>query len=398
VCTAYAATVQLYDAPKLSSDFLALAESLPDNYDLDAYSALMQTFGTHVINGMLLGGRFGQQSTFTTEDYTQMLTEKVDIEASAGFSAWSVSVDAEAMSSTEKEQASKFSKKSSSSVIFNIGGEYKSNAEKWISTVRAFPMPVSMDLTQLDELFDERYMSPKLAAKKSNVQQAMREYCMFLRNQGKVESCDPLKPDGPLPQIPTIHSSTTPWGDSPDALNYHYLERHNVVCGSKNSGIQRFQFERGPNAMRYQYSCAQPVTGLGQCYSSRTPTTSPSNTYQKDSYTPSLKNQAVVCRDRYVLNQFALRTDPDWAVHYDYTCCTPPAGKPLGKCRTVSTHLEDNGAHVHSLHNQDWWDYRYLDRHDVGCTSREAMSGFQLMWPTHKMMYYQFTCCELPIQ
>jgi hypothetical protein len=382
-CEVYAATLNLNDAPSLSSDFLALAAALPAEYDKEAYLTLLSQYGTHVVTGLHLGGRFGQHSSFTVDSYTQMEEENVNIEVAAGFSAWGASADASSMTDDEKKTADTFNQKKTTSGVFTVGGQYNHDAEKWIPTVRALPMPVTIELMQLDSLFDSLYMPASSAAKQENTQRALLEYCTDLESQGTVSSCTVPGPDSPVPEIPSVQQESTPPEDSPDNRDYHYLNRHNIDCGSSSS-IQQFQLHRpSDHTMQYQYTCAKPVSPLGNCQTQTTPQTpGPNGDYGY------LDRQQVACPGQSVLSRFQLELSADYGhIDYAFTCCQPMSGV-LRSCRDTYTQTTDSG----------WPDYHYLDRQNVECNADEALQKFQMHRPSKDTINYLMTCCKLPLK
>jgi MAC/Perforin domain len=86
-------------------------------------------FGTHAVTDMMMGGRLGMRSTFTSNSWSQMESSQIDIllfvfniisiivfifdinkdkGASAGFSLFSFSAAASGMTESEKKQASNY--------------------------------------------------------------------------------------------------------------------------------------------------------------------------------------------------------------------------------------------------------------------------------------------------
>jgi hypothetical protein len=96
ICEVYCAQILRFDPPPFSNGFArAVGEvlSLPYNAENRAnYRRFFDAFGTHVIMAARLGGTFGEQSTFTSSDWSQLRQESTNIMAAAFLAAkfWSV--------------------------------------------------------------------------------------------------------------------------------------------------------------------------------------------------------------------------------------------------------------------------------------------------------------------
>jgi hypothetical protein len=67
-CCSYTASIQRYNSPRLSTNFINGVRSLPTTYDQDAYFKFVDDFGTHYVGRAVMGGVFGIHSSSTSPD------------------------------------------------------------------------------------------------------------------------------------------------------------------------------------------------------------------------------------------------------------------------------------------------------------------------------------------
>merc|ERR1711874_794520 len=84
-CASYRLTMHSYDAPKVSKNFAAGIQFLPANFventtSEHAYMSFINRFGTHYINQMTLGGRWGFQAMISASNYKKLLNDDVNID------------------------------------------------------------------------------------------------------------------------------------------------------------------------------------------------------------------------------------------------------------------------------------------------------------------------------
>ena len=85
-CCAYTASVQRYNPPNFTENFLNAIDALPKDYEKSIYREFVNTFGTHYIKEANMGALYGQQSSISTESWAKMVQQGIDIDASAGYS------------------------------------------------------------------------------------------------------------------------------------------------------------------------------------------------------------------------------------------------------------------------------------------------------------------------
>ena len=106
-CEAYVASVQI-NTVSLNPAFKKAVQNLPSKTTtLIDYMDFTQHWGTHVVTTLTMGGRYGVQSSVTNDDYTTMASTGLDIKAAAKYSGI-VSLNANAATSSQKEQAEQF--------------------------------------------------------------------------------------------------------------------------------------------------------------------------------------------------------------------------------------------------------------------------------------------------
>ena len=203
-CCAYEAFVETYKPPPTDDNFLAAVDMAPVDYDQDSYFDIIVEFGTHFLASAQLGGMYGKETEFTHDQYNNM---------NAASSNWSLAAQASFIATikagvgSDKNILSKdfFDRYSKASRTYSVGAKppSKGGPETWLSTAIDKPVPISMKLRPLSELFT-RLIVPneknvtKLNAKRHNMERALKEYCpQKLLKEGKVDSCNTImkKPD-----------------------------------------------------------------------------------------------------------------------------------------------------------------------------------------------------------
>jgi len=204
-CCAYEAFVQTFKPPPADENFLAAVDMAPVEYDPDFYFDIIGEFGTHFLSTVQLGAMYGEETQFTKVQYDNMKASKSDwwVEAQASFI---VSIKAGVASSTEMTSRAFFEEYSTNTLQYSLGALPPQSGDpgQWLTDTIKNPVPTSMELKPLSELFassivvSETNMT-KLKAKKENMERALHEYCPDkLLKEGKVDSCtkNVYDPDG----------------------------------------------------------------------------------------------------------------------------------------------------------------------------------------------------------
>ena len=130
-CEAYIASVQI-NTVSLNPAFKRAVQNLPlKSTTLENYMDFIQHWGTHAVTTLTMGGRYGVQSSVTNNDYTTMVSTGLDIKAAAKYSGI-VSLNANAATSSQKEQAEQFESYRTDYQIYQIGGKPPLSHLSWI--------------------------------------------------------------------------------------------------------------------------------------------------------------------------------------------------------------------------------------------------------------------------
>jgi len=196
-CCVYTASVQTFNAPRFSKDFLEGVKYMPTSYSPSTSSffiEFIQAFGTHYTGTVTMGGRFGQRSRFTAESWKILQSTGLSISVSAGFSAQSISAAVKVMTNDQKSYAASFSNLTTSQSVFSVGGELPSSfkVSDWLPSSKKDPMPLGAKIHLLSDLFNDMYFpnDPEISAKGSAVLAALKDYCQYLVKSGAIKSCD----------------------------------------------------------------------------------------------------------------------------------------------------------------------------------------------------------------
>ena len=178
-CQSYGASVG--DAP-LSQEFKGAVYNLSVTNDTQQYKTFIQTWGTHVASSLIMGGRYGYRSEFSSDNYSSLVSSGFNIKASAGYSG-TFSINANVGTDVEKEQADKFEGSRKSYVIYQIGGDPPTSGNgsttAWIKTVKDNPLPLKYNLVEISTFLYPQYFpnDTNINSKRKLWRQAAMEYC-----------------------------------------------------------------------------------------------------------------------------------------------------------------------------------------------------------------------------
>ena len=185
VCEAYITSVQL-EAAALNPAFVDSVGNLPlQSQDSTDYQDFIQNWGTHVAIQMTMGGRYGIESTITTQDYSSMVSTGLDIKAAATYSGL-ISLNANVGTSEQKEQAQKFNSFRKDYQIYQIGGkpplDESESPFNWAKTVKENPLPLRYNLLPITHFLTSRFFpdDENISQKQTNLQNTFLEYCQTL--------------------------------------------------------------------------------------------------------------------------------------------------------------------------------------------------------------------------
>jgi len=177
-----------YDNPSQKTDFFDFIDS----------------FGTHFVNEIRMGARFGARTKIKSENLTKLRSNSILFKRSLGIekvAKFSASVE------NTNEQTSKLDSLFEETKVYSIGSPIPKDlkAETWVAESVKNPMPIKYKLIPLDELLDGKRLKFKADAFQSiknikdiasNLKKAINGYCKdYLLPKGEVASCDQTNPD-----------------------------------------------------------------------------------------------------------------------------------------------------------------------------------------------------------
>lgn len=162
--------------PPLHEEFLEAVKSLPTSYDANAYLNLINTFGTHYISGVLLGGKMKAVTAIKTCQATMSglsdtaVKDCLDAEASATIEI--VTIKAEMHFCREKKKkmgtdqqfSNMFNERQTEIIGGNINGEdllfsgsaHPNSLKNWLESLKTLPDIVYYTLKPLHFLLSEK--------------------------------------------------------------------------------------------------------------------------------------------------------------------------------------------------------------------------------------------------
>jgi hypothetical protein len=146
--------------PHLHANFKKGVATLSPTYNKDTYVKFLDVFGTHYVNKLQMGARYGYLSVFTDAGWTSMLEKgiKVDVAASASYAG--VSGKASVSTNQQSADAKTFQNSRENVKIFSLGSTppTSGNNVEWANQAIAEPMPITYSLRPIDELFTTQFM------------------------------------------------------------------------------------------------------------------------------------------------------------------------------------------------------------------------------------------------
>ena len=180
-CQAYGASIRDADS-RLSEDFIFDVAHLPTtNSSLDEYLEFIRMRGTHIVTSLIMGGRFGVRSEFSTENYGYLSSGRTNIKATAGYSGYTLIGGS--LPSEVKNQTQIFNDRRKGYDVYLAGYapsvDKNGTAFEWARVVNESPLPLSYSLKELSQYLTPRYFpsDTKIATKKMLLENATREYC-----------------------------------------------------------------------------------------------------------------------------------------------------------------------------------------------------------------------------
>ena len=203
-CAAYQLNMNRYKTPNVTEEFVYGAQSLTDIYDEAAYMEFIQTFGTHYIQQLRLGGRWGWLIEMNRKSFQKMLDDSINWqlglkyagEIKAGGKSSNLSTGFNINGSNEQKTVSIVTDSISHNFSYNIGGEYKPEASAWMNSVRANPMPIFIQPQPIWDLFTTTYFPgiSNLSVKKALLKNATLNFCSWLTKANPKLNCTRPQP------------------------------------------------------------------------------------------------------------------------------------------------------------------------------------------------------------
>lgn len=158
-CNYYTSRIQQFEHPVFDETFLTWVRKLEKSNDDDDYLAFFQKYGTHFPSKVTFGARFMHEHRMKTTSFETMESSGVNVAVAASYSGLFSVGGGFNLDSSQRQQASDFSKEVRTKVI-TVGAAPPSNADAmtWASNVQQNPVPTSYELEPTENLFTESYM------------------------------------------------------------------------------------------------------------------------------------------------------------------------------------------------------------------------------------------------
>lgn len=158
---------------------------------IQPYDEFIEKYGTHFTKYVLFGGQAFQKINFDYSKYHSLTKRDIDVEshAKASFLA-TVKVDIETNTSDSKEFQNETEEITES--VDAIGGKLSksdTNLFKWMDTIEENPAPIKVELEEITELFQARYL-PDMDA--SELEQKKKVLAERLKVYYKSKEVDPF--------------------------------------------------------------------------------------------------------------------------------------------------------------------------------------------------------------
>ena len=156
----YCATILPFTPPPLTRDFTVAIQQAPTASNGSSYwEYFVAQFGTHVATAVQMGGKYGQRSEFTSENYQEMQSENVEVNFAAGYSAMVAAGMVNAMTDAQVQMAQQFTQSSTYQYVFSVGGRPPADgqASTWAANSTIDPMPLSYTLQEISSLLTPIY-------------------------------------------------------------------------------------------------------------------------------------------------------------------------------------------------------------------------------------------------
>lgn len=220
-CCVYTSELYAFTPPKFHRNFLGGLATLTDEYEPYVYRRFLKEFGTHYVARATMGALYGEQSMISREDWTEMIVEDLDIDFYAGMSGLG---SINASFTYDKNITDTFHKFTKERKIYSRGAVPPEDGQhlSWAENTFDEPHVLSVALEPIDSLPVEEYINESV---KANLRMALETYCLTLKEEGELSSCEAPEPDppGPKPRVWSSWSNDRSGGDYP-------LQVHLIIC------------------------------------------------------------------------------------------------------------------------------------------------------------------------
>ncbi|XP_045195862.2 uncharacterized protein LOC123551192 [Mercenaria mercenaria] len=196
-CNYYFSKLITEEAPQFDNVFVKWIHKLNEtDWDPELYFEFFETYGTHFPTEVTFGAKFIYEHKMSSSKYEREKKSGVNVAVQASYSGFVSVGGGFNLDSEQRQAASEFSKSVETKTI-TVGAAPPANGDAmtWASEVKTSPVPTAYKLLSIELLFTDRYMGKMnvdYERIRNNIDTKKHEYCLYLRRQGKVESCDSL--------------------------------------------------------------------------------------------------------------------------------------------------------------------------------------------------------------
>ena len=199
-CSQYQGHLNDLEPPELHPTFVKAARELGKDPSDASMMQFFKDFGSHFIFNINMGSKMGIESEFTSKTYQQMKNENHDIKLTAKLSGlFEVGIT----STKNKEEREKFENYRASKMSTSCGANIPEDGDEkeWASKTRDNPLPISLKIKPVHELFTNNYMKKSdnvpYEILQGKLKSFLGRYCGLMYNAGEAEKCDaPLSKEG----------------------------------------------------------------------------------------------------------------------------------------------------------------------------------------------------------
>jgi hypothetical protein len=178
-CTVYQTSIQKFNPPPFSANFLIGLQTLTENYDADVYNDFLNAFGTHYVISTSMGAIFGEQSFVSDSSIRELESRGFTLETSAKVSGYGASVEASGEVAKSTEQLTEFRKVATGRNTYTRGSRppINNSTREWANSIFEEPQPIKIQLSRLDTIFglDQVVSSPSIL---TNIGRAIDDFCV----------------------------------------------------------------------------------------------------------------------------------------------------------------------------------------------------------------------------